>query len=148
MKRGNENKILRTRPIKERSKPWLIWNIYTTLCTGQVRINFTISLFSWALPGVTTNLILSRAIITTENEAKNTKTDWEVAVILQRTSWKIFVIIFTIEVNYVIYEYHLAWSYRPIMVNKVQQSERHCEETEENIRDRHVGNQNVAGGPQ
>ena len=100
------------------------------------------------MPGVTTNLILSRAIITTENEAKNTKTDWEVAVILQRTSWNVFVIIFTIEVNYVTYEHHLAGSYWPPMVDQVQQSERHCEETEENIRDSHVGNQNVAGGPQ
>ena len=56
----------------------------------------TILFESWTLCGVTTNLILSMAMITTEKEAKKTKVDCVVLVILQRISF----IIITIENGY------------------------------------------------
>ena len=56
--------------------------------------------------------------------------------------------IFFINQYSVLCYHYLARSYRPPVVDEVHQSEGHCEETEENVRNSHAGNHHIPGGPQ
>ena len=82
------------------------------------------------------------AMITTEKEAKKTKVDCVVLVILQRISF----IIITIENGYHTKSWYLTRPYRPPPVYEVQESEGHGEQAEEDVGESHVGDQDVPGG--